>query len=267
MPNWCAFEMKVAGKTKKSVNTFISWLKNDYFYSMKDQDSAADMYKDHYQFGDLHLYTNTDKHFFRIDDVWVKNSVAENGEYSVEIDGDCAWSVWTCMMKGEHTYYSDTISGEFAPIAKHHATNLLDASKELGVAIEVYSKEPGFEFAEHYLIDHGVLQKNEEAKYRCLYFDPVPYREVREKYKLPTACTKKRLMDTKAGRLSLEELKKKYGAPADLEDEDIDRILEDAMDFNEFKKANNLPAKCRKTDLDENGCIEVGGFKNKKFHI
>lgn len=266
MPNWCAFEMKVAGKTEKSVNTFISWLKNDYFYSMKDQDSAVDMYKDHYQLGDLHLYTNADKHFFRIDDIWVKNTDLKNGKYCAEIDGACAWSVWSCMMKGEYTYYNSSVTGEFAPLAKDHATNLIDATKELGIAVEVYSKEPGMGFAEHYLIDSGEVIADQETGYRCFFYDHTPYREAREKYNLPTTCTKKKLLEYRAGKLSLEELKEEYGAPEELSSEDIDRILNDTMNFNEFKRAYKLPSKYRKRDIDDNGNIATGGFR-EEFHI
>lgn len=183
MTNWCTYRIKVVGK-KENIQKFEDWLNAGYTYcgnniSPNMEESVKNMQKagwNHYAKRGHHLYSNSDKHFFRVDSVHEEKTVEVKGDGKIAkyLHGVCAWSVYSCMMPGTYTYYFDAISGVHGELALEHATNLLLASEELGLDIEVYSKEPGVGFAEHYLIKQGELEIDDETEYRCQWDeDPV----------------------------------------------------------------------------------------------
>ena len=131
MPNYCEYNMIIKG-SKKAINRIIECLEADYNYGAGKPD---------------HL------HFFRVFDVFYeKEDIINlgNGKYSLFIWGNCAWSVYSCMCDGEHTYYND--------VKKFHkdifmGTTLQEQSKDC--EIEVFSEEPGMGFSEHYIYKNG----------------------------------------------------------------------------------------------------------------
>lgn len=88
------------------------------------------------------LMGEADKHLARSEFTYIGK--AEGVEYYFF---DCAWSVYSCMCSGEHTYYGD---GKNAAL-----TTLQEISEENGVFIEVYAEEIGIGFREHYVYDNG----------------------------------------------------------------------------------------------------------------
>ena len=64
-----------------------------------------------------------------------------------EASGDCAWSVQTAMIDASTD------------------RNLLGEIARLGLAVEIYSSEPGVGFQEHYVIDKGALLIDECVDY------------------------------------------------------------------------------------------------------
>ena len=130
MPNYCEYEMKIKG-SKKAIERVINCLKQDYNYS-KCKPSH--------------------KHFFRVfecfdDEEFVKN---EDGTFTKFVWGDCAWSVHSCMLKGQNTYY-DSVKNDFPNIFM--GTDLEEQSKDC--EIEVFSEEEGCAFSEHYIFKNG----------------------------------------------------------------------------------------------------------------
>ena len=124
MPNICDYSMKVIGR-EEDVNEFIEIMQNDYDCT-----------------------PNEPRHFWRVfeayedyrDDLW-------NGMVSVQLSGDCAWSVHTCMTEGgyQRDHMSDGTNG----------TTLRAESERLNLVIEVFSEECGMGFMEHYLYAFG----------------------------------------------------------------------------------------------------------------
>lgn len=157
MPNFCSYEMKVKG-AKEKVEEFIKVIQSHYDY-----------YKQIFDF-DRHLYR-----VFEADTVEMEEE--EEGVWSVIIYGDCAWSVYSCMMEGEHTYYNDNkdahvimLNGISQEIPSR-GTSLIKESKNLGLVIEVYSEESGVGFQEHYIIDNGEVLVDKCVEYREYYWD------------------------------------------------------------------------------------------------
>ena len=156
MPNICDFDMLVEGK-KKDVDTFTKWLEADYHYFVDDS-------------GVPKLECSSDYHFYRVFDVYYDEIDAKDDEVIRQvISGDCAWSVTVCMLRNcGSLYYKRTEDDEFKDIRKD--IDLIEASWLLNLKIEVYSKEPGMCFAEHYLIDNGKLVIDDCTEYQeiCL---------------------------------------------------------------------------------------------------
>lgn len=137
MPNYCAYDMRIKG-TKENVYTLIDYLKSGYSHEDGIWESEAD------------------HHFFRVFEANHEKETDEvlgNGEIVANVFGDCAWSVYSCMFEGDHAYYTQW--QEKAKVFK--AITLPKASEKLGLTIEVYSKEPGIGFMEHYLIENGEI--------------------------------------------------------------------------------------------------------------
>lgn len=156
MPNICDFDMLVEGK-KKDIDTFTKWLEADYHYFVDDS-------------GVPKLECSSDYHFYRVFDVYYDEIDAEDDEVIRQvISGDCAWSVTVCMLRNcGSLYYKRSEDDEFKDIRKD--IDLIEASWLLNLKIEVYSKESGMCFAEHYLIDNGKMIIDDCTEYQeiCL---------------------------------------------------------------------------------------------------
>jgi hypothetical protein len=130
MPNYCDYEMKIRG-SKSAIQRVVDCLKANYNYSEGKPEH---------------------KHFFRVFEAEVSELVKVDGEdnYEALIWGYCAWSVYSCMCKGEHTYY-DSLEKDYPDLFM--GTNLEEQSKDC--TIEVFSEEEGIGFSEHYLFENG----------------------------------------------------------------------------------------------------------------
>ena len=149
MPNWCGFSMMVQGHydAVKEVQEII--LKNHETNYLAGHKGEGE-----YCYNSVLRYDPKRKHMFRIFESRTPADFPEVDDNLIAtqfIDGDCAWSVYCCMLPGEGSYYSDL--GQLL----YYGTNLVELSKDLGVRIEVFSEEPGMCFQEHYLIENGKL--------------------------------------------------------------------------------------------------------------
>ena len=137
MPNYCDYQMKLRG-AKENVQKFIAYLKADYSYNNGKWECSED------------------RHFFRVFEAAHdpgEDTVDVSGETISTVGGYCAWSVFSCLFEGNHTYYDQWKNdGE-----NFKGTHILEASKELDLDIEIYSEEAGVGFMEHYLIEKGEL--------------------------------------------------------------------------------------------------------------
>ena len=145
MPNYCNYEMKIKG-SKRAIQRVVDCLKADYNYTIGKP---------------------SHKHFFRVFEVFCEDEFEKNedGTYTLFVFGDCAWSVYSCMMKGENTYYN-SVKAEYPNTFM--GTTLLEQSKNC--EIEVFSEEEGMCFSEHYLFKNGEMLiddcvKTEQAGY------------------------------------------------------------------------------------------------------
>ena len=153
MPNYCNYSMKVVGN-KENIEEFIKVLQCNYNYRTNE--------------------FTFKRHFWRVFEA-EPESIEErsDGKYETYVNGYCAWSVFSCMMDGDGTYQNDKKKEiiDSDEVIINHGTTLQAESENLGLDIEIYSTEPGIEFAEHYLYKHGEEIINEETKYSELYFD------------------------------------------------------------------------------------------------
>lgn len=131
MANNCFYNMKVQGK-EENVKEFIKIMQVDKYE------------------GNVHM--------FRIFCAYVyEEGTDENGYYVAKLNGDCAWSVHTCMT--EYGYYTDRKDSPGIP------THLAKESERLGLMIDVYSTESGMAFAEHYTFYNGECICDETVDY------------------------------------------------------------------------------------------------------
>lgn len=120
MANRCDFSMIIRGRAA-DVDTFYRYLTD---------------------------YDGSPKYFARIFSADIDgDSRAEDGTRTLRVSGDCAWSVYSCMCDGSHTYYGDDETGKL--------TCLRDATEELHLEVEVCSTEPGLNFWEHFWYKDG----------------------------------------------------------------------------------------------------------------
>lgn len=131
MPNYCNYEMKIKG-SKDAIKRVIECLKADYNYLEGKPEH---------------------KHFFRIFDVDGDEDrpvCNGNGIYTQTIWGYCAWSIHSCMCRGEHSYYEDCKANNPEIFM---GTDLIEQSQDC--EIEVFGEEEGMEFSEHYVFRNG----------------------------------------------------------------------------------------------------------------
>lgn len=108
---------------------------NDCWYDMKIKGKKENCQKWIKKMEDY----NEPNHFWRFFNVNIYTEWEEDDQYCYRITGDCAWSIESCCRSG----YTDGV-------------DLLEInSRELDLEVEIYSEEPGFDFAEHYIYDKG----------------------------------------------------------------------------------------------------------------
>lgn len=134
MPNYCEYVMRVKGEPR-NVDRFVNLMKADY---------------------------DEPKHFWRIFDAEVFDEECIDRMKIVDISGDCAWSVHSCMRDGFGTYADENPKS---------STTLEEQSELLQLAIEVYGSEPGVGFQEHYLYKNGEEIINDCEDYSEMYFE------------------------------------------------------------------------------------------------
>lgn len=141
MPNICYYSMRIQGKSN-DVEEVVKTIKAYYNYDTLE-------------------FSHT-QHLFRVFEADIIEDYEEDDIRSVQIDGECAWSVYSCMMSGKHTYY-DIFKDDFKD--DFRGTTLTKLSKETHTMIEVFSEEIGVGFQEHYLIKHGQFLIKESIPY------------------------------------------------------------------------------------------------------
>ena len=164
MPNICIAQVTVRG-LKDNILEFERILRGDYSYRLD-----ADEYK------------GSKYHFFRIFEVMEVDPLTQsNGMiYVASWRIECAWSVWTCMFSGDHTYYCDskhtspfvTINDNYLQKPGHHAVCIEEVARKLDLDIDIVSEEPGMCFSEHYAFDRGTLTSQEEKEFNSYFFEP-----------------------------------------------------------------------------------------------
>lgn len=160
MPNYCDYEMKVVGN-EESIKEFIKVMNSNYNYHTMEFDF------------DRHMGG-------RVFEVETTEDIVEqeNGKFYTTIYGYCAWSVYSCMFEGAHTYYSQ-LKEEYGE--KCRSTTIPIESKRLNLDIEIYSKESGMAFQEHYLVKQGTIELDEECEYTECYLDDYETKEEAER--------------------------------------------------------------------------------------
>lgn len=105
----------------------------------------------------------------RIDDIQVDDIQQINQDYcKAFIVGTCAWSVYTSMMSGVLTYYSELSKNDSSSSSK---ITIPEISAKYNLDIEIYSKETGMGVAEHYQISKGDIILAEDAPYNEYYIE------------------------------------------------------------------------------------------------
>lgn len=136
MPNYCSYAMRVKG-TPEAIDEVQARL-TDY---------------DHRP------------HFWRV----FEADRTETSKGVAEFSGSCAWSVYSCMCEGPSTYASQ--AEDPATV-----TSLQKTAAELHVEIEVFSEEPGVEFAEHFLYGaDGTAFIEDETEFHEIWWDRDDY--------------------------------------------------------------------------------------------
>lgn len=164
MSNYCDFNMKIVGE-RKNIEELISILDADYSYEPLSPHDRSDLKQPLVRQGPSPIYYTTSgyklvkltgpRHMFRVFEAYVDRSVDEpNASY---ISGYCAWSVYSCMFKGDYTYYNDFLKDYGNRYIGFMGTTLPDESRRLNLKVEVYSEESGCAFMEHFLIDNGEI--------------------------------------------------------------------------------------------------------------
>lgn len=128
MANYCYYTMKITGKPE-NIKEMYKIMKNDY-------DEG------------LHLH--------RVFNAYASDLITLEDGF-IYVSGDCAWSVYSCMLEGEHTYYTQNKEACAKENKAFNGTTLTAESKRLNLGIEIYSEETGLEFEERYVIFNGEI--------------------------------------------------------------------------------------------------------------
>lgn len=156
MPNYCDYHLIVGGRAD-NVDEFVRIMQNDY-----------------------------DKiHMYRVFEAVESDSTTYGLYKRIDIVGNCAWSVCTCMLPGPYSYYDDDYNrhknneiiktwnrqtDEYedyqATMDNFLGTNLLELADKLGLNIYAYSTEPGMQFSEEYhILPGGIKVLDREGQY------------------------------------------------------------------------------------------------------
>jgi hypothetical protein len=169
MPNYCDARIVFRGY-KDNVDEFRRILDADYNYITKE--------------------FSKQKHFYRIFDVWDIWCEQKGVLKTMEVEVECAWSIYCCMMDGPFSYYRDCIpedadlNDENIKLHLEHSTNIMLEAERLKLEIEIVSAEPGVGFQEHYYIHDSELLLNTETKYHEYYIGDY---DTKEEYERETA--------------------------------------------------------------------------------
>ena len=145
MPNYCDYTMKVTGKSKESLEEFVSIIKANYDYDK----------------GEIPV-----RHFCRVFDAYSGEIIdKEDGIYEVDIDGYCAWNAYSCFSKGAHTYH-DYINKTFR--SRSRATCIQNECRRLNLFVEIFTEETGMAFQEHIICSPKGILKTE---YKNIHFN------------------------------------------------------------------------------------------------
>ena len=148
MPNLCSYAMRIQGK-EEQVDEFVKIIQAEYHYDSNGK-------------------CNVDRHLWRVFDAYLDDEDIENGIKTTTLSGSCAWSVYSCMCEGAHTYQSEHPDG--------NGTTLQIESERLELAIEVFSEECGNAFMEHFAFVKGKCLINECVEwneYACFDYENV----------------------------------------------------------------------------------------------
>ncbi len=138
MANNCFYHMRVMG-SKEGIGEFLKVM-TDY---------------------------NHTPHFWRVFSAEVSElEPNDDGTFTADINGDCAWSVHSCMRDGHGTYAKDR---------PQISTSLKRESKRLRLEIEVFAEEPGIGFQEHYRYKNGKELANEVENWDVYMFEEDEY--------------------------------------------------------------------------------------------
>lgn len=155
MPNYCNYSMCVVGK-KENIEEFIKVMQADYDYG--------------------NMVFNHDRHMFRVFEANC-DEIEEryDGRCQVVINGYCAWSVSSCMLRGG---YYNSVQKDYPN--NFRGTTLDIESKKLNLDIEVYSEESGCCFQEHYIITNGKFDCEECVEWNEVWVDDFESKEEAE---------------------------------------------------------------------------------------
>ena len=104
-------------------------------------------------------------HLCRIFSSDITDTEEKDGFFAVEVAGDCAWSVNSCMFDESYASWRGAKLGEQNPshfkdwqgkdcFTKEFVTMPI-LCKRLGIGVEIWSREPGCAFQEHYMVGHN----------------------------------------------------------------------------------------------------------------
>lgn len=153
MANLCSFTMKVVGKNDESIRKFYDALVQNGNEWM-GRGAEADVKYD-------------------------------NDDHVAYIDGWCKWSVNAALILNAQSMQKqkETKKGNWFvddEFYKRDYISLFEACEKYDVKMEVFSVEPGCEFAEHYLYDSGVII-DETTSYNEYFLSEYETKEEAEK--------------------------------------------------------------------------------------
>lgn len=150
--NSCIYEMQIKGK-KENVDKLISYLNSYYEYKENEL-----------------VECDADKHFFNVFDAQITgefDSYDNDQEICVVVVGECVHSVSYCMFNDESSFYDGWISDGVPKNFK--GTHMKEATKELGLTVEIFSEELDFGVMEHYIVRNGEIELHECKELNYIY--------------------------------------------------------------------------------------------------
>ena len=176
MANNCLYQMTIKGQ-KNNVEAFLQTLCADW----PDKNITR---TGRHQFYRIFSAEET-----QVDDIGDGNIVAH-------VVGDCAWSI-------EHSMCDKSHNGPVHPVnweGEMPDITIVDLESETetdNVRIEVYAKEPGNGFQEHYVIENGKTVVSETCEYHEYYWDgeEETFDEFKEFFDLPNEITEEDLTE------------------------------------------------------------------------